>query len=124
MRRKENQKISASAKPSECLPRIESFKDYYTGRMYALFIFDRDTHLSLSHPGDFGDGQKALIHLEDGKNYKDLLFPSLKVLKEKGTSEMISKLMVFAERGTEAIEVSLSYHEEADPKDILVGKKA
>ena len=114
--------INESA-PVEDAPRIMTYKKYYTGRMYPLFWFSPRTHLSLSHPGDFGNGQEALIHLEDEKgNSKDMLFPSLKVLESHGDSEDIRKLMVFAERSGKAIRASMVRHSKAKPSDILIGR--
>lgn len=126
MDEKEKQMNNASDKPTKLYPKIESFKEYYTGKMHVAITVEGNDQISFSHsqPGDFGDGQRALIHIEDGKNYKDMLYPSLRILKEEGESYAISKWMELAENGTDAIEISLSFEEEADPKDILIGKKA
>ncbi len=124
MDEKEKQMNNASDKPTKLYPKIESFKEYYTGKMHVAITVEGNDQISFSHsqPGDFGDGQRALIHIEDGKNYKDMLYPSLRILKEEGESQMISNFMTFAKDGSKVIETSLSFHEEADPYDILLGK--
>ena len=125
MDEKDIKKIIAYDSPTKLNPKIKSFREYYTGRMYVMIAVEGNDQISfsLSHPGDFGDGQRALIHIEDGKNYKDMLYPSLRILKEEGESQMISNFMTFAKDGGKVIETSLSFHEEAAPKEILVGKK-
>ena len=122
MRAKPYRTFNASDKADRDRPKIESFREYYTGAMYILARTDDKTHISHSQPGDFGHGQRALIHIEDGKNYKDMLFPSLEVLKEGGSSPAISSFTMFASRGKEIIEKQLSRYQEANPDSILVGK--
>ena len=116
------QSINASDESDINRPRIESFREYYTGRMYILARTDNKTHISHSQPGDFGHGQRALLHIKDGKNFKDMLFPSLEVVNEGGSSNAISGFTVFASRGKKIIEETISGYEEATPDSILIGK--
>lgn len=75
---------------------IESYKDIYTGDMHDFVSFGNGAHASISDRGDFGDGDIALIHAEDGEgNYQDMLFPSKRVVNESGKSETIERLLCF-----------------------------
>ena len=75
---------------------IESYKGIYSGDMHDFVSFGNAAHASISDMGDFGDGDIALIHAEDGEgNYQDMLFPSKRVVNESGKSETIERLLDF-----------------------------
>ena len=89
-------------------PRIFSYKKYYTGKMNSVYKFTPKTHVSVSGLGDFGHGQKAILHFEDEHgNYKDALYPSLEVLGASGTSKAMKQLQNCVEVVPDVIDIIL-----------------
>ncbi len=73
--------------------KIESYKDIYDGDMFKFVDFT-DAYAAMSRMGEFGDGQKAVIHLEDKNGaYRDMLFPSMRVIGEQGESEHFDRMV-------------------------------
>ena len=102
-------------------PRIFSYKKYYTGKMYSAYKFTTKTHVSVSGLGNFGHGQKALLHFEDEQgNYKDELYPSLEILGESGTSKAMKQLQNCVEVVPNVIDFILKCVPHAKKREILL----
>lgn len=73
---------------------VDSFHQEYSGDMFDLIKFDNDSHTAISNMCDLGNNQYALIHME-AKNgaYRDILFPSMKIVHSHGNHEDIDIML-------------------------------
>ena len=79
--------------------KIESYKENYDGAFYDIVKFTDDDHVSVSDMGDFGDGDIAIFHAEDGSGaYLDWLFPSMKTVGKQGKSKTLDNLVRIAKK--------------------------
>lgn len=83
---------------------VHSYTSHYDGDMHELLILSKTAHVSISNMRDFGNGDVALLHAEDGQGaYRDLLFPSLQMVEEQGTSEEIERLVRYVSLSRDAV---------------------
>ena len=89
--------------------------------MYSVYKFTTKTHVSVSGLGNFGDGQKAILHFEDEQgNYKDELYPSLEVLGASGTSKTMKQLQNCVNVVPDVIDIILKACPHAKKREILL----
>lgn len=105
-------------------PSVQSYLSVYKGKVYPLYVFDKNTHLSVSGVGDFADEQTVLVHMEDKDGcFEDMYYPSMRTFASSAaTSESITKLRKLAFRFPDMLLIAAKRCPKARSEDIA-GKK-
>jgi len=90
--------------------KIMSYQNIYSGNMYDFVTFMYSGHASISDMGDFEDENIALIHAETEEGeYRDLLFPSWKIINSSGESETIDRMLSFYNKSDKSLKGFLKH---------------